>query len=185
MKQEGREAGPLAQFLAEDHRRLDALLQSAAAQPAQVNREVYDQFRAGLLRHIGMEEKILFPAVQRLRGGTPLPIAAKLRLDHGALATLLMPTPTPAILATIRRLLMNHNVLEEGPGGVYDICDQLADSDAESLLKDLRAAPSVAVMPHSDSPAVMTTLRRTLARVGYPMDGDIGGDVPMPPARKP
>ena len=65
MSQEDSEAGPLAQFLAEDHRRLDALLQSAAAQPAQVNREVYDQFRAGLLRHIGLEEKILFPAVLR------------------------------------------------------------------------------------------------------------------------
>ena len=164
MSQEDSEAGPLAQFLAEDHRRLDALLQSAAAQPAQVNREVYDQFRAGLLRHIGLEEKILFPAVQRWRGGTPLPIAAKLRLDHGA--------------------LMDHNVLEEGPGGVYDLCDQLAGFDAESLLKDLRAAPSVAVMPHSDSPAVMTTLRRTLERAGYRMDADIDRDVPVTPARE-
>ena len=136
MSQEDREAGPLAQFLAEDHRRLDALLQSAATQPAQVNREVYDQFRAGLLRHIGMEEKILFPAVRRWRGGTPLPIAAKLRLDHGA------------------------------------------------LLKDLRAAPSVAVMPHSDRPAVMTTLRRTLERAGYRMDADIDRDVPVTPARE-
>ena len=184
MSQEDSQAGPLAQFLAEDHRRLDALLQSAAAQPAQVNREVYDQFRAGLLRHIGLEEKILFPAVQRWRGGTPLPIAAKLRLDHGALATLLMPTPTPAILATIRRLLTDHNVLEEGPGGVYDLCDQLAGFEAESLLKDLRAAPPVAVMPHSDSPAVMTTLRRTLERAGYRMDADIDRDVPVTPARE-
>ena len=48
MSQEDSEAGPLSRFLAEDHRRLDALLQSAAAQPAQVNREVYDQFRASI-----------------------------------------------------------------------------------------------------------------------------------------
>lgn len=183
MSREDSEAGPLAQFLAEDHRRLDALLQSAAAQPAQVNREVYDQFRAGLLRHIGMEEKILFPAVQRWRGGTPLPIAAKLRLDHGALATLLMPTPTPAILAIIRRLLTNHNVLEEGPGGVYDLCDQLAGSEAGQLLIALRASPSVAVMPHSDSPAVMTTLRRTLERAGYHMEGAFERDAPLAPAQ--
>ena len=184
MTQEAKERGPFARFLVEDHRRLDVLLQAAATQPAQVNREVYDQFRVGLLRHIGMEEKILFPAVQRWRGGTPLPIAAKLRLDHGALATLLMPTPTPAILATIRRLLMDHNVLEEGPGGVYDLCDQLAGSEAESLLKDLLAAPSLAVMPHSDTPAVMTTLRRTLERAGYRMEADIGRDVPVTPVRE-
>ena len=185
MTQEAKERGPFARFLVEDHRRLDVLLQAAATQPAQVNREVYDQFRVGLLRHIGMEEKILFPAVQRWRGGTPLPIAAKLRLDHGALATLLMPTPTPAILATIRRLLMDHNVLEEGPGGVYDLCDQLAGSEAESLLKDLLAAPSLAVMPHSDTPAVMTTLRRTLERAGYRMEADMGRDVPVTPAGEP
>ncbi|MEP6889972.1 MAG: hemerythrin domain-containing protein, partial [Nitrospirota bacterium] len=59
-----------------------------------VDQGTYDQFRAGLLRHIGTEEKILLPAAQRLRGGQPLPIAAKLRLDHGAIASLLMPPPT-------------------------------------------------------------------------------------------
>ncbi len=184
MTHEAKEAGPLGQFLAEDHQRLDVLLESAAAGTGQVNQNLYDQFRAGLLRHIGMEEKILFPAVQRWRGGEPLPMAAKLRLDHGALATLLMPTPTPAILATIRRLLSDHNMLEEGPGGAYDLCDQLAGSEAGSLLKALCAAPSVAVMPHSDSPAVMTTLRRTLARAGYRMDEDSGRDVPVTPARE-
>ena len=89
-----------------------------------------------------------------------------------------------ATQATIRRLLTDHNVLEEGPGGVYDLCDQLAGFEAESLLKDLRAAPPVAVMPHSDSPAVMTTLRRTLERAGYRMDADIDRDVPVTPARE-
>lgn len=184
MKQETKAAGPLAQFLSADHRRLDALLKSTASKMGQVNRKVYDQFRAGLLRHIGMEEKILFPAVQRQRGGDPLPIAAKLRLDHGALATLLMPSPTPAILAAIRRLLVDHNALEEGPDGVYDLCDQAAGTETESLLKALRDAPSVAVMPHSDSPAVMTTLRRALERAGYSMDADIGRDVPATPAQE-
>lgn len=181
---EGRDAGLLEQFLAEDHRRLDVLLQSAVAESGQVNHQAYDQFRAGLLRHIGMEEKILFPVAQRWRGGDPLPMAAKLRLDHGALATLLMPTPTPTILATIRRLLTDHNALEEGPGGVYDLCDQRAGFEAESLLTALRAAPPVAVMPHSDSAAVMTTLRRTLERAGYRLDTDSGRDVSMPPTHE-
>src|SRR5690606_17837078 len=104
--------GLITALLAEDHRRLDGLLRSSAATADQIDQTTYDQFRAGLLRHIGMEEKLLLPAVQRWRGGDPLPVAAKLRLDHGALATLLMPTPTAQILATIRRILSDHNSLE-------------------------------------------------------------------------
>ena len=90
--------GPLTGYLAEDHRRLDTLFQSASADPDHIDRAAYEQFRGGLLRHIGMEEKILLPAAQRLNGGTPLSMAAKLRRDHGALAALLMPTPTAAII---------------------------------------------------------------------------------------
>jgi hypothetical protein len=81
--------GAVARFLADDHERLDALLRSAVAQPGTIGQAAYAEFRAGLLKHIGMEEKILLPAAQRARGGEPLPIAAKLRLDHGALAALL------------------------------------------------------------------------------------------------
>ncbi len=164
---EGTAAGSIAKFLAEDHRRLDALLQAAAPHADHVDQSIYDQFRAGLLRHIGMEEKLLLPALQRWRGGEPLPVAAKLRLDHGALATLLMPTPTVQILATIRRILSDHNRLEEGSDGLYAICDRLPATELEPLLVALHAAPSVSVMRHSDSPAVMKTLEGALARAGY------------------
>ncbi len=164
-------AGSIASLLAEDHRRLDGLLQAAAAHPGQVDREAYDQFRAGLLRHIGMEEKILLPAVQRRRSGEPLPIAAKLRLDHGALATLLMPTPTSRILVMIRRILTEHNALEEGADGLYATCDRLLAKEIAPLLAALRATSTVAVMPHSDSPAVMSTLQGALARAGYRFEG--------------
>lgn len=164
---EGTAAGSIARFLAEDHRRLDALLQAAAAHADHIDQSIYDQFCAGLLRHIGMEEKLLLPAMQRWRGGEPLPVAAKLRLDHGALATLLMPTPTPHILTTIRRILSDHNLLEEGPDGLYAICDRLPAMELEPLLAALQAAPSVSVMRHSDSPAVRKTLEGALARAGY------------------
>ncbi len=183
MEQEA-EAGPLTQFLASDHRRLDALLQSALAQPEQVHREAYDQFRAGLLRHIGLEEKILFPALQRWRGGEPLPLAADHRRDHGALATLLVPTPTAAILATLRQLLADHNQLEEGPDGVYELCDRLAGSESAALLAAMRAVPAVTVMPHSDSPAVMTTLRHVLERAGYGLETAPDQAEPVTPAQE-
>jgi iron-sulfur cluster repair protein YtfE (RIC family) len=81
--------GPINHFLAEDHRRLEDLRARASAGPGGLDLNAYGEFRAGLLRHIGMEESILIPAAQRARGGEPVPVAAKLRLDHAALAALL------------------------------------------------------------------------------------------------
>ncbi len=164
---ENKTARPITDFLLKDHRRLEGLLQSAVAQVGSVDQGAYDQFRAGLLRHIGMEEKILLPAAQRLLGGEPLPIASKLRLDHGAIASLLMPPPTAVIIATIRAVLKVHNTIEEGPGGLYETCDELAGSESAQFLAKLQAAPELAVLPCSDSPAVMPAVQRALERAGY------------------
>jgi hypothetical protein len=70
---------------------------------------------AGLLKHIAMEEKILLPAAQKLRAGEPLPVAPKLRLDHGALAALLVPTPTRPVMAAIQAILRVHNPSKKTP----------------------------------------------------------------------
>ena len=164
---EREKSGPITDFLVKDHGRLEALLQAAVAQAGSVDQGLYDQFRAGLLRHIGMEEQILLPAAQRMRGGEPLSIAAKLRLDHGAIASLLMPPPTAAVIAKIRAVLDVHNKIEEGPGGLYETCDELAGSEAAQLLAKLQAAPELAVLPCSDSPAVMPAVQRALERAGY------------------
>jgi hemerythrin HHE cation binding domain-containing protein len=160
-------AGPLTRVLMDDHRRLDALFCSAVADPLKVDASTYNQFRAGLLRHIGLEEKILLPTLQRLQGGRPFPLAAKLRLDHGALAALLMPTPSASILAAIRAILSAHNLLEEGPDRLYKTCDHLAESEVGSLIERLRAAPEVTVTPPSNSTAVMKTVSGALERAGY------------------
>jgi len=127
----------------------------------------YDEFRRGLLKHIGMEEKILLPASQRLRGGEPLELAARLRLDHGALAALLVPTPTPVILRTLHTILESHNRVEEEAGGVYESCERLAGDAADQLLAQLQAAPEVPAAAHVDSPKVTAATRRALARAGY------------------
>jgi hypothetical protein len=159
--------GPIHRFLAADHARLEALLTRATADRAAVGAADYAEFRKGLLRHIGMEEKILLPAAQRARGGVPLPLAAKLRLDHGAIAALLVPTPTPPIVAALRAILAPHDALEEGPEGVYANCERLLGQDAEALLAELRAAPEVPVAAHVDGPRIMDAARRALARAGY------------------
>ena len=162
--------GPLFCFLAGDHARLDGLLRRAMTEASTIDRAAYAEFRAGLLRHISLEEKILLPAAQRWHGGDPLPMAAKLRLDHGALAALLVPTPTPAIIAAIRTVLTAHNALEEGPGGVYERCEQLAGTEADALLAQLQSAPDVPVAPHADGPQVMGVVQRALARAGYEVE---------------
>ena len=159
--------GPLTTFLAGDHARLDGLLERAMTAEGAIDRAADAEFRAGLLRHISLEEKILLPAAQRWQGGEPLPLAAKLRRDHGALAALLGPTPTPAIIAAMRTVLAVHNALEEGPGGVYERCEQLAGSEAAALLAQWQAAPEVPVAPHAAGPQVMRVVRRMLARAGY------------------
>jgi hypothetical protein len=162
--------GPLYRFLADDHVRLDRLLRRAVADPKEIDHAAYAEFRAGLLKHIAMEEKILLPAAQAARGGEPLPIAAKLRLDHGAIAALLVPSPTPTIVAALRAILTAHNKIEEGPGGLYDVCERLAGDQVDALLARLRAAPEVPVAPYNDGSRVLPAARRALERAGYAID---------------
>lgn len=167
--------GSITGILVADHRRLERLLDSAVSREGRVERDAYDRFRAGLLRHIGIEEKILLPAAQRRNGGVPLPIAAKLRLDHGAIAALLMPTPTSVVLATLRAILERHDLLEEGQEGLYCTCDAVLRDDDDRLMDRLRTAPDVTVLPCSDAPAVLGAVRRAVERAGFVLPGDFPG----------
>ncbi len=144
--------GPLHRFLTDDHTRLDALLRETVAGRDALDLDAYRRFRGGLLRHIGMEEKVLFRDARARRGGEPLPVARRLRADHSAIAALLVPTPTRALLETLRGVLDEHNPLEDAPGGLYDACDALAGDEAEAVLARLRAAPEVRQAEHFDGP---------------------------------
>jgi hypothetical protein len=142
--------------------------------PPRSARDRTRSFRRGLLRHVAIEEKILLPAAQRARGGDPLALAARLRLDHGAIAALLVPTPTPAIVATLRHILTAHNALEEEPGGLYAVCDDLLAGDADAIVGKMASYPDVPMSPHNDGPGVMAALRRALERAGYRLRDDAG-----------
>ena len=154
--------GPIFQFLAEDHARLDALLTKAVAGPGGVDLAAFAAFREGLLRHIALEEKILLPAVRTARGGEPLPLARRLRVDHGAIAALLVPTPTPEIAGELRKILGPHNEVEEGEGGLYETCDALLSAEAGALLERMRAYPPVKVARYQDGPRVCRTAEEAL-----------------------
>ncbi|HEX8793875.1 MAG TPA: hemerythrin domain-containing protein [Polyangiaceae bacterium] len=145
-------ARPIETLLTSDHARLDALLAKAEPGGGTIDTAAYAEFRQGLLRHIAMEEKILLPYARARRGGEPLPVAATLRKDHGELAALLVPSPTPEICARLRAILARHNPLEEGPDGVYATCDALAGAEAQQVVKRLEAQPRVPVAPHYDGP---------------------------------
>lgn len=159
--------GPIARVLAADHARLEALLDRATARDGVIDAEPYAEFRRGLLRHIGIEEKVLLPAAQRARGGTPLALAPRLRLDHGAIAALLVPTPTPTIVATLRHILAGHDAVEEDAAGVYAECDRILGNAAPALAGEIDAYPAVRANPHNDGPEVDAAVERALTRAGY------------------
>ncbi len=149
---------------------LDALLERATARLDTIDGPAYAQFRAQLLKHIAMEEKILLPRRSGFRKGKPLPIASKLRLDHGALAALLVPTPTSSIIAAIKIVLQAHNPIEERPGGFYEQCEELAGAKTDQILTQLRNASNVRVAPHVDAAKVIDATRRALAKAGYDIE---------------
>jgi len=169
--------GPLHRFFSADHRRLDALLKRSIAEPGEVDLVPFGEFRAGILRHIGMEEKVLFTAARQARGGEPLELAARLRVDHGAIAALLVPTPTPALVGEIRSVLVPHNRREEEPGGVYDACDEaLGAAEAERLAQELQAFPEPPLKPYNDGPEIQKHIDENLAlaRRQWVADADEG-----------
>jgi hypothetical protein len=154
--------GPLHRFFAADHRRLDGLLRGSMSEPGRIDLCLFGKFRAGILKHIGMEEKVLFVAARRARG-EPLPLAARLRVDHGAIAALLVPSPTPVIVERILAVLGPHNRREEEPGGVYDACDEaLGPVEGGRLVEELRAFPEVPLKAYNDGPEALAHIEATL-----------------------
>ena len=158
--------GVLYKYLSDDHDRLDALLNRAVAKPGVIDMEPYAEFRKGILRHISMEEKVVLPAIAEWQGKKAA-IAERLRLDHGAIVSLLVPPPTPSIVLTLKHIFEVHNPLEEQEGGLYELLDTLAGPETERMLGELKATPAVPVLPHNEKPDAIETTRIALARAGY------------------
>jgi hypothetical protein len=126
----------IAELLEAEHAEMERLLASGN----------FDEFRKLLLRHIGIEEKILLPAAREARGGESLPIARDLRRDHAEIAEILVYVPTDESTARLRAILARHNPLEEGPDGLYALCEKLAGPErTRELVERIRAAPPVRV----------------------------------------
>ncbi len=162
--------GPLYKYFVEDHRRLEKLLNGATALAPEYDMALYGEFRSGLLKHIKMEENVILPAAQKVRDGKPLPVAPKLRLEHGALVALMVPPPSKAIVKTLRAILANHNRLEEDQGGLYDMCERLAGDQIDELMTKVQSIPDVPLLPHNSGPSILEATRQALERAGYKLD---------------
>jgi hypothetical protein len=161
---------PLYQFFTNDHRRIEELLDKAIEDVDSIQMDYYHRFRTGLLKHIKMEEKILFAAALKANGGTPLPLAAKLRLDHGALTSLMVVPPGPQVIKVLRHVLEQHDVLEEQPGGMYDMCEQLTDGETKELLEQLEKVTEVPVQSFNNADYALGAAKRALQRAGFDFD---------------
>src|SRR5688500_18090372 len=91
-------------FLTRDHERLERLLAQATGAGA-IDLAPYRAFRGGMLRHIAIEERVLLPELAKLRGEKPHPLAAQLCLEHAAITSLLVPTPSPDIVQALRAVM--------------------------------------------------------------------------------
>jgi hemerythrin superfamily protein len=142
-------ASDLHEFLSRDHERLDALLADAVRDDGSIREDRYVEFRRGLLTHIGIEERLLFPEIRRRRALSE--VEQQLHRDHAALAALLMPPPTRAEIESIRKILEDHNRFEEDAGGVYELVEEMTGEKLSALMENVRAYPPVALAPHADS----------------------------------
>ncbi|MBS1739347.1 MAG: hemerythrin domain-containing protein [Bacteroidetes bacterium] len=161
---------PLFDFFTNDHRRIETWLDKATKHPGKIDEESYHQFRTGLLKHIKMEERILFPAAQRANGDVPIILADQLRTEHGAITALLVLPPTESVIKVLRFLLVNHDWLEEKPGGMYDICENLTQQETDQILQQLNLATEVPVLPYNPADYALDSAKRALIRAGFDFD---------------
>ena len=161
---------PLHHFFSQDHHRIENLLDKATAQPGEINMDYYHQFRTGLLRHIKMEEKTLFPAARKADPSVMQEIIPRYRLEHGAITALMVPPPDADLIKVIRYVLEKHDMAEEEPGGLYDVCEALTQGQTEELLELLADVEEVPVHPPNPAPIAIESARRALIRAGYNFD---------------
>lgn len=161
---------PIYHFFEQDHRRLDQLLDQACANGSTIDLDLYNEFRIGLLRHIKMEEKILFPVAKQEDPEQMAALIPRYRLEHGAITALMVPPPTFDLVKVIRYVVEKHDLAEEEPGGLYEICENLTAQHSEKILQQLYSAETVPVHPPNPTPIAIESARRALARAGYDFD---------------
>jgi hypothetical protein len=161
--------GPLFEFLIADHARLAGLLERITSDSGEVDLPAYQSFRSGLFKHMGMEENILLPALERAHGISAATVV-RLRRGYQALTALLAAAPSAGIVRTLGAVLADHERMERASGGLYEACERLGEEGRDALLARVRSAPEVPVAPLREGTRAVDAARRALARAGYDVD---------------
>ena len=129
----------ILEFMSDDHNRLDAIFDELAgeATPAGAS-ELFADFKAGLSRHIGWEEDILFPIFEDASGMHDSGPTAVMRMEHRQIEKVLEEidlkvsegelTALGGLQKDLLAVLGPHNDKEEGI--LYPATDEMID-DAE------------------------------------------------------
>lgn len=126
----------ISRYLGDDHRRCDALFAAAEAAIMQnawtAASQHFHAFRTALTRHIGMEEQVLFPALESHTGTTMGPTRV-MRMEHRQMEELFQAlenairrqsrSPALSNAAALQTILQQHNVKEEQI--LYPMADQI------------------------------------------------------------
>ena len=138
----------VSEYLAWDHDRLDGLLaqtrDTVARGAADEARRLFGEFRTGLLRHIRMEEEVLFPAFEQVTGMSGAGPTVVMRMEHreiqgilDSMRTYMESSPLTedrfqALESSLTAVLAEHNAKEEHI--VYPMTDHHHTPDAKDGL---------------------------------------------------
>lgn len=147
----------VSEFLGRDHDRLDAIFsrarQLADSRAGGEARTAFQEFSHGLIRHISMEENLLFPAFERATGGRCGPTTV-LQSEHRQIGRLLEEATAAlsagdarrfgALAADLHGLLSGHNESEEAV--VYPVMDRslAGERERDDLVRLLQGQSALA-----------------------------------------
>jgi len=145
------------EYLAWDHDRLDATLQDARERAGSGDwkgaMSRFIEFRHGLLRHIRMEEDVLFPAFEVRSGMAEEGPTAVMRAEHREIKAILLRLPDAiengalepfeAEVASLLAVLGDHNTKEEEV--LYPMTDRMHDeNERDELVRTMQGTHGVA-----------------------------------------
>jgi hypothetical protein len=138
-----------------------------------VNHARYEEFRAELLQHIGVEEHIVLPLVEE-RSPQRFFALRQIRLEHKAIAVLLALPPTGEIITVLKNLLLKHDFLEETPDTLYDVLDKCSLDDGPALLTQMQEYSSQPLSDIINTPPTLDDARRAVYSAGYTWEKLLG-----------
>jgi hypothetical protein len=143
-----------------DHRRIEESLSRALKGPT-LDEGCYREFREVLLRHIGIEERVLLCGLKAAR--IDFAQAKAIHREHAAMGALLAAVPDTSLARELERLLVGHIDLEESPEGLFALCR--SGLSAQVLVVEAHAYPAVKPAPWSHARWMPRTVEAALALV--------------------